>query len=787
MRLSPGTRLGPYEIRALLGVGGMGEVYRAHDSRLGRDVAVKVLPESVSEDRERLKRFEQEARAAAALNHPNILAVYDVGSHEGSPYIVSELLLGETLRERLSSGAMTVQQALEVATPIARALAAANEKGIVHRDLKPENVFLTRDDQVKVLDFGLAKLRPSPEELASGSPTATRPTADGVVMGTVAYMSPEQVRGQSTGASSDLFSFGVVLYEMLGGRRPFVGESTADVMAAILNQAPAKLEVPVSPLLERITERCLEKRPEDRFHSAHHLALALEAFSHAESVPTTTAARPLTRRRWILVAALLLLGTGIGWILWRSRSSSETLTPITSIAVLPLKNYSGDSSQDFFAEGMTDALIADLAQIRALKVISRTSVMQYKDAKKPLPEIARELGVEGILEGSVMRSGNRVRVTAQLIDGREDRHVWAENYERELTDVLALQGEVVRAIAEQVRVQVTRKERERLTNRVQVNPRAYELYLKGNFQLARASEEAIGKALEYFEQAIEIDPNYAEAYAGLSFTYSALGGWFASSPSSSMRAKARDAATRAVELNESLAEAQVALGDFKYLYEWDWAGAERALRRGLELGPASSYARLEITNFSTAMGRFDEAIALGERSVEVDPLSPAVYNELGFPLSLSGQNDEAIEVYRKGLELDPNFAQSLALLATTHLRNGNPVEALAVTEKWERVTPDLKDDMAGRGYIYGKTGHHDRAREILDRLESRAKKEYVSPQNLALVHIGLGEHQRALDLLERAFEERDVRLVFLKVVPIYDPLRRDPRFQRLLERMSFPD
>ncbi len=485
MTLAAGSRLGPYEILAPLGAGGMGEVYRARDTRLGREVAVKVIPAALSADPDRLRRFEQEARSASALNHPNILTIHDFGSHEEAPYVVSELLEGETLRERLSLGALSPRKAIESGVQIAHGLAAAHEKGIVHRDLKPENLFVTKDGRVKILDFGLAKL--THPEAGSGPlaevPTLTRGTEPGVIMGTVGYMSPEQVRGQAADRRSDIFAFGAVMYELLSSKRAFRGDSAIETMSAILREEPAELLQSVTgvpPSLERIVRRCLEKNPEERFQSARDLAFALtETASVSLAAPSVAVpSRFGTRRRvWIAslpvaLAALLAVLVAVDPGGLRRRLLGRALPGrVESIAVLPLHNLSGDPGQEYFADGMTEALIANLAQIRKLRVISRTSVEEYKDGKRPLPQIARELGVDAVVEGSVARSGDRVRITAQLIHGPSDTHLWAKTYQRDLRDILELQGEVAGAIAREIAAEITPEERARLKGAVRSTPR----------------------------------------------------------------------------------------------------------------------------------------------------------------------------------------------------------------------------------------------------------------------------------------------------------------------------
>jgi eukaryotic-like serine/threonine-protein kinase len=799
MRLSPGARLGPYEIRTLIGSGGMGEVYRAHDTRLGRDVAVKVLPDSVAGDSGRLKRFEREARAAAALNHPGLLAVYDVGSHEGSPYLVSELLEGETLRQRLRSGALPSSKALELAVPLARALAVAHQKGIVHRDLKPENVFLTLGGQVKVLDFGLAKLRPEMDAAGSEAATASKSTDSGMVLGTVAYMSPEQVRGQATDAPSDVFSLGVLLYESLSGRRPFRGESAADVMSAILHQRPARLvdlDVAASPLLERIVERCLRKRPEERFQSAHELAIALESVAGAESGlqpalsgPTARALRRMARRPWVPALGLLAaaLAAGLGLWRWRSPAAGETAR-ITSLGVLPLKNFSGDASQDYFADGMTDALIADLAQLPSLKVISRTSMMQYRDTHKSAPEIGRELAVEGLLEGSVIRSGNRVRVTMQLIDARRDRHVWAANYEREMTDVLALQGEMVRAIADEIHGQLTPRQHERLSAQQSVAPEAFEAVLKGRGLLEHATtEKEFRSANALFQRATDLDPRYAPAWAGLAEgTWSLAANGFEFMPPGAVRDDAVRAAQRALQLDGDLPEAHCAWATIAQSALWDHETAERHFLRALELRPGYAaahglYAQL-LTNDTT---RFDEARQHLRTARELDPFSPwNDVNDCGA-FAYERRFDRALEECGRSLERSPGNFILHWLMGWAYLGRGEAEKAVAEMEVSIEPSGRNLNLLATLGMAYGRSEHRAEARRVLHELQELQKTRYVSPVQLSWVHLGLGEKDEAFRLLDRAVEERTPMVSDLYYgMVLFDGFRGDPRYAQVLARMA---
>ena len=503
--------------------------------------------------------------------------------------------------------------------------------------------------------------------------------------------------------------------------------------------------------------------------------------------------RRIGRRAWLAVLGLLalaaLLGLNVGGV--RDKLLGRPAPgEITSIAVLPLENMMGDSEQDYFVAGMHEALITELSKIGALKVISRTSAMRYQDTDKPVPEIARELGVDAIIEGSVLRAGDTVRITVQLIEAATDRNLWAENYDRELRDILALHSEVAQAIAREIKITLTPQEQVQLGRAQPVDPEAYQLYLKGNFQLTRLSETGFRKAVEHYQQAIEKDPAYAPAYAGLSVAYLGLGSWHTSVPTTAeLSLKAKSAAQKALELDEKLAEAHIALGRIKQLHEWDWQGAEGAFRRGIELNPNATFPRILYANYLTALGRFEESIVIGKRTLEIDPLSPAAYNEYGWALEYAGRDEEALEQYRKGLELDPDFAQSHGVLASFYLRKGLVEKAIIHTEKEENSLGETRPppSLGLLGNVYARAGRRADALRILNELKRRAKKEYVSSAALADVYLGLGEKEQALSLLEKAYEEHDVFLVWLKNHRNYDPLRSDPRFQDLLRRLNFPE
>jgi serine/threonine-protein kinase len=773
----------------------MGEVYRARDTRLGREVAIKVLPSAFATDPDRLRRFEQEARAASALNHPNILTIHDVGRYEDSPYVVSELLEGETLREKLSGGALPTAKAVAYGISVAEGLAAAHEKGIVHRDLKPENLFVTRDGRVKILDFGLAKLtHPEPASIAvTEAQTLTAATEPGVVMGTVGYMSPEQVKGVPADARSDLFSFGSILYEMLSGRRAFTGASAAETMSGILRDDPPALSPKVIPApLERVVRRCLEKGSEERFQSARDLAFALRESSG--SYISVSVVRPvsLRQKRLLAVAAGVLVLAVAAAVAFNAGGIRQRLfgvhepARIRSLAVLPLENLSGDPGQEYFADGMTEALITDLGKIGALRVISRTSAMLFKGTKKSAPEIARELKVDALVEGTIVRSGNRVRITTKLIEPATDHPIWSERYERDLKDILVLQSEVARAIAWEIQVNLTPREQALLAESRLVDPEAHELALKGWSHLVRNTQQDAQTAVGFLERSVERDAGYAWAYAKLGQAYAGLGqtGIDVLRPRETMP-RAKKALLKALELDDTLAVAYAALGFVRWTYDWDWA-AEKDFRKAIELNPGYAAAHHQYALFLSSLGRFDEALAEWRRARDLDPLHVIYHHALGWGLYLARRYDEAIEQYRKTLEMYPNFGRTHLRLGEAYSAKGMYPEAIGEYEKFTALGGGSTIAQALIGNARARAGGRAEALEVLAELEAESKRRYVPSFHFAIVYTGLGDKDQAFAWLDRAFEERSPYLIDIKVLSILDPLRSDPRFADLVKRIGLP-
>jgi eukaryotic-like serine/threonine-protein kinase len=783
MSLVSGTRLGPYEIIAPVGAGGMGEVYRARDTRLDRDVAIKVLPERTARDEQALSRFRRETKALAALSHPNILMILDIGEHEGTSYAVMELLEGETLSQRLQGAGVDARKALEIAAAVADGLAAAHARDIVHRDLKPANLFLTRDGVVKILDFGLARtgLLADP-----GAATLTATTQPGVVLGTVNYMSPEQVRAESADARSDIFSLGCVLYEMLTGQPPFLQETSAEAMTAILRhhpRPPSRTTADIPADVDPIVMRCLEKAPEDRFHSARDLAFSLR------SALSSGAERRAPRRTgvptWVTVGFVGLMAVGAGVFYATRGRQASSAHPIDSIAVLPFVNASGDPEQEYFVDGMTEALIADLAKIRALKVISRTSAMQFKGVKKPLPEIAEALKVEAVVEGSVSRSGDRVRITAQLIHAPTDKNLWAESYDRDLRDVLSLQSEVARAIAKEIKVTLTPQEQAMTAIARSVIPEAYQAYVKGRYFWNKRTPEAVKKATDYFEEAVRLAPEWPLAYAGLADAYFGMSRW-ASMPPGEAAAKARAAAIKALELDESSGEAHLCLAWIATTYDWDWPAAEREYKRTLELSPNYATGHQQFALYLLFTGRYDEALQEANKGYELDPLSVAVGGIVGVVHIYAGDFRRAESQFRKVLELDPNSPLARNNLARALVYQARFEEAVVETRKALLQSDIAPRFLAQSGYIFGRAGRNEEARKILDQLAATAEREYVAPAHFALVHVGLDERDRAFEWLEKAYRGRDVWLTQTLTEPYIAPIRSDPRYRDLVRRVGLP-
>jgi serine/threonine-protein kinase len=770
--IAPGSALGRYRIIERLGDGGMGTVYRASDPRLERDVALKVLhadPDPGKREEHR-RRLRLEARALSRLLHANIATLFDLDSDDDVDFLVLEYVPGQTLAQRLEDGPLPEARARAIALEVAEALDTAHSHGVIHRDLKPGNVILNPRGRAKVLDFGLARL----QSTDAASRTLSTSPVPGHVTGTLPYMSPEQIRGERTDARTDVWAVGVMLHEMCAGARPFAGEDFSQLLYAIVNTAPTplrELRPGVSDGYAAIVARCLEKDPARRYADAAALIRALRGDDSSDRPARSTTtfaaasapAEPAAESK-------------------PAPASAGSAGRIRSLAVLPLANRSGDASQEFFADGMTDALIADLAQIGALRVISRTSAMRFKGSDRPLPEIARELRVDGIVEGSALLAGGRVRITVQLIEAASDRSLWAHSYERELTDILTLQSDVARAIAEEVRVQVTPEERSRLQPKGPVNPAAHVAYLQGRYLWNRWNTESFKASLERYREALEADPSYALAWSGLAVSYSALGNTNAMPPGEAY-AQARTAAERGLALDGTLAELHAAMAYIHRFHDWDWPRSERAFLRALELNPGYATGRGRYAQLLSGLGRHGEAIAEAERALELDPLSLIMHTAVGDVLFFARRYERAVAYYRRCVELDPTFGPGHTDMARALEHLGRHEEAIAEFLLGTRQPPDGRAPSTGLATLLAGAGRLDEARAMLDVLCTRAEREYVSPYGIASGFAVAGDATRALDWLERAHRQRDGTLSWIKVHPRMDSLRAEPRFRELLSKM----
>ena len=762
-----------YRLEERLAAGGMGVLYRATDLKLGRSVAVKVLSRQLAPEETAKARFLREARAASALDHPNIGAIHHIEEQDGELFIIMALYQGETLKQRLKKGALPVGEALQVLRQMALGLEAAHRAGIVHRDIKPANVLRTDDGIVKILDFGLAKL--------TSDSQATEVTQPGETMGTVLYMSPEQLRGQGVDVRSDLWSFGVVAYELLAGVTPFQADSSAATAMRILNEEPPPLAggSGVPDWLAELVTQLLRKAPGERPQSAG------EVLSRLDRPSSPTRSRPKSRP--VLLASAILAGVGR----WRDRFfGSSAAASIRSLAVLPLDNFSRDPEQEYFADGMTEELIANLAKISSLLVISRTSVMRYKGARKPLPEIARELNVDAVVEGSVRREGERVRITAQLIHGPTERHLWAESYERDWKQVLGLESEVALAIANEVKVRLSPDEQTRLGSARQVNPQAHEAYLKGVYYLDKFTVEGTKKSLEYFERAIQIDPGFAPAYAGLSLSYGRLTtgglagqhGTGKSMPPKEGFPKLEAAARKALELDPTLVLPHLQLAWTRFVFDWNWAEAEREFKLAIQLHPNDAKAHQWYSHYLLSPGRVEEAIAEMKRALELDPLSLDAAVDFGSIYFFAGQYEQGTKEYRKALEMDPNYPLARFYLACAYLFQGMYDEALSELRKYSELIGGHPDTDGSLALYYAFVGNREDALKSLALLQRKG----VSPRLVAVIYTRLGDKDQAFNWLEKAYEEHDALLPFLNVNPMFQPLHSDSRFQDLLRRIGLP-
>lgn len=783
--------IGHYRVLRKIGEGGMGEVYLAEDSRLLRKVALKILPSEFTKEPDRLRRFQNEARAASALNHPNILVVHDIGHVDRVHFIATEYVEGKTLRTQLSAGRLSVPEVLEIAIQTINALASAHEVGIVHRDIKPENIMLRPDGYVKVLDFGLAKItQPSGSTDITEAPTITEA---GYVMGTVKYMSPEQVRGLLVDARSDIFSLGVLLYEMVAGVTPFQGETRSDVIAAILERDPlpmANYSADVPEEMEWIVNKMLHKNREDRYQTARELLNDLRHFKHGlgvsfelkRSAPAKTkksSRAPEISFKFVFgILAVILL---IVLSLYQFKKGTGD---ISSIAVLPLVNVGRQTEMEYLTDGITETIIRSLSQLPNLRVMARSTVFRYKTREVDPRTVGKDLGVHAVMTGRVIQHGDDLAITIELADARNNSYIWSHQYRGKASNLLSTEAEIATDISERLRLRLSGEEKRLLTKRYTDNAEAYQLYLKGRYFWNKRTKDGIEKGITYFRQALDTDPAYALAWSGLADSYISKTFYHYAAPKEAMP-KAKAAATRALAIDGSLAEAHISLAHVTANFDWDWADSEKKFKRGIELNP--NYAtghQWYALHYLIPNARLDEALTELKRAQELDPLSPLMSTFLGETLYFERRYDEAEKQCLKALELQPNFHIAHWHLGLIYEQQRMYEQAISEHRKAIEASGGSPRLIAALGHAFAIAGKRGDAVQVIAQLNELSKHNYASPFELAAIYVALGQKERAFELLEDAYNERSFHLTYVKVRPDFDPIRNDPRFANLIRRIG---
>ena len=792
-----GQTISHYRIVEQLGAGGMGVVFKAQDSRLERAVALKFLPEKLAQQPRALERFRREARAASALNHPGICTIYDIGEQDGRAFIAMEFIDGETLRNHIHGKALPVAELLELGIQIAEALDAAHSEGIIHRDIKPANIFVTKRGRAKVLDFGLAKLVPKGVAIAdddsggeSSSSTSTSTSIAGIISGTPSYMSPEQVRGDALDARTDIFSLGLVLYEMATGRQAFGGTGGA-IIEAVLTRSPVSVRAinpDIPAALEAIIEKALHKDREQRYQHAADLLADLQRLKREIDSGRTDQAGD----------SVSLLASTSGPVSSTSHAVSRTTTPqsgsfraprasktISSLAVLPFENVSRDPENDYLSDGITRSLINNLATVPKLRVMAQSTVFRYKGREIDPQGIGRELNVRAVLTGRMMQSGGSLRIGTELVDVATGSLLWGAQFDRKPGDIFVIQDEISSEISGKLRLQLTHAEKKRLVKRHTEDAEAYRLYLQGRHHWNRWTEEGFYKAIGYFQQAIEKDPSYALAHDGVADCYVLLG-WNSYLPPKDAFPKAKVAAMAALEIASDLGEAHTDLAAVLWLHEWQWAEAQNEFKRSLELNPCYPTANHYYAECLMTLGRNAEALARMKKSLELDPLSLIINVAIGWAYYHARQYDEAVAQLLRTVELDPNYPMTYWILGLIYRDTARYDLAISAGEKGVSLSGGSPLMRAALAQTFAAAGAPEKAIEIADELNELAKQRYVAPHFFAGIYVGLGEHDRAIEYLEKSCAEHCHWLIYLHIDPSMDDLRNDPRFQDLLRRVGLP-
>ena len=843
MALAPGIKLGRYEIRSKIGEGGMGEVYLAQDTRLHRKVALKILPTELAANKDRMRRFEQEAQSAAALNHPNIAHIYEIGEGDGVNFIAMEFIDGATLREKIHNEQTDLRKLLRYLQHVAEGLAKAHAAGIVHRDLKPDNIMITRDGHAKILDFGLAKLIERPP--ASGGDSSEVATAvmpqhstPGAIMGTVGYMSPEQAQGKTKEIDqrSDIFSFGCILFEAATGTKPFEGDSVVKSLHMVIYEAAPLLADlnPSAPAdLQRIVRRCLAKDPDERYQSIKEVAIELKelrrelqsssAFDTTVPPPPkseastaggiassprtitpeggTPGTQPLSSAEYVVsglkkhklgvgsvTAILLILIAGAGYWFFKNRGLSTGSTGvINSIAVLPFQNKSTDADTDYLADGLAESLIYRLSQLPNLKVSPTSSVMRYKGKDTDMTQIAKELEVDAVMSGRVSQHGDNLTINVELVDARTRKLLWVEQYDRKMTDLLATQREIATAITQKLQLNLVGSDAKGITKRYTDNNEAYQLYLRGRYSFAKRTKEDMLRAIEYFRQAIKLDPKFALAYARISEAYGSMPAYPYLSPKEAFP-QAKAAAQQALEIDPTLAEAHTFLAYSLVIYDWNWAEGERSFKRAIELDPNNSSAHFRYGQIYLApIGRIDEAIVEIKHGLDLEPLDINMGATLAWAYLIPAQNDKALEQAKKTYDLEPSHPIGRWILSQAYIAKGMYAEAISLNEQWLQTDPTNQFAIRDVGIAYAKIGRRDKAEEMIVKFRQIAATQYVPNLRIAAIYVALDEKDQAFAELNKAFQVRDWELYRLSADTYWTSLRDDPRFKEMLKRLNLPE